>query len=143
MRSFRAETVSSFISELLDGKTQNARSIYLSLSPRYPITVTRELDEAKSWLRSKARGSERTGLVASAGALRLRAEGIFIKSEIDPASWFLNNKDDVRSSFFLEDVATQFDVQGLELDWVGVCWDANLRREEDKWLSYSFRGTKW
>ena len=143
MRSFRAETVSSFVAELLDGSTQNARSMYLSLSDRYPITVTRDLGAAKSWLHSNARGSERTGLVASAGALRLRAEGIFIKSEIDPASWFLNNKDDVRSSFFLEDVATQFDVQGLELDWVGVCWDADLRREENKWSSYSFRGTKW
>lgn len=143
MRSFRAETVSSFVSELLNGNARSAAAIYSALNSRYPIVITRDLEKAKCWLRSHARGSERTGLVASAGAIRLRAEGIFIKSEIDPASWFLNDKDDVRSSFFHEDVATQFDIQGLELDWVGVCWDADFRREDKKWSSYSFRGSKW
>ena len=105
--------------------------------------MTRKLSKARLWLRDNARGNERTGLVASAGAQRLRPEGIFIKSEIDATNWFLNKKSDVRSSYYLEDVATQFHVQGLELDWVGLCWDADLRIEDQKWKTYRFIGSKW
>jgi len=143
MRSFRAETLSSFVSELIIANGSRAYDLYQTLKSNYPICLTRDLNTAKEWLNSKARGTERSGLVASSGALRLRAEGIFIKSEIDPAKWFLNDKTDVRSSYFLEDVATQFDIQGLELDWVGVCWDADLRFEANSWKTYAFRGSKW
>jgi hypothetical protein len=73
----------------------------------------------------------------------LRPEGIHIKASIDPPTWFLNDRDDVRSAFYLEEVATEFDVQGLELDWAGVCWDANLRYGKSGWECHAFRGTGW
>jgi DUF2075 family protein len=75
--------------------------------------------------------------------MRLKPSGIHVKAKIDPPVWFLEGKADVRSSFALEDVATEFDIQGLELDWVGMCWDANFRREQHKWNHYSFRGARW
>jgi hypothetical protein len=68
---------------------------------------------------------------------------LHVKSKIDPPVWFLEDKTDVRSSYALEDVATEFDIQGLELDWVGVCWDANFRRQGSKWDYYNFRGARW
>lgn len=63
--------------------------------------------------------------------------------KIDATNWFLNAKDDVRSSYYLEDPATEFDIQGLELDWVGVCWDADLRYVSNEWDYNRFRGTRW
>jgi hypothetical protein len=143
MRSFRAERLSSFVSSVLDNDQISAKSILTELLDRYPIWMTRDLNEARSWLRQVARGSERYGLVASSGAQRLRPEGVHVKSKIDPASWFLNDRLDVRSSFYLEDVATEFDIQGLELDWVGVCWDADLRYQTGDWHCHAFRGSKW
>lgn len=142
MRSFRAETLSAFVSHLVDGDAEAARAAHAGLE-HYPIVLTRDLDEARVWLRSKARGSERYGLVASSGALRLKAEGLNVKAAIEPANWFLNGRDDVRSSFYMEDVASEFDVQGLELDWTGVCWDADLRHDGVGWRAFKFKGTKW
>lgn len=95
------------------------------------------------WLRGHARGTERFGLVASSGAQRLRPQGIHIKTEIEPANWFLNPSTDVRSSYYLEDVASEFLVQGLELDWVGVCWDGDFHHKDGTWHFQSFKGTKW
>ncbi|MFT4091154.1 MAG: DUF2075 domain-containing protein [Asticcacaulis sp.] len=142
MRSFRAETVSGFISHLLDGDAHAARSAYENLT-QYPIFLTRDLTSARSWLRYKGRGTERYGLVASSGAHRLRPEGLHIKAGIEPPNWFLNDRTDVRSSWYLEDVATEFDIQGLELDWACICWDADLRYIDGAWRHYSFKGTKW
>lgn len=82
-------------------------------------------------------------MVASSNGMRLKPVGVFVKAKIDPPTWFLAGKDDVRSSFALEDVATEFDIQGLELDWVGMCWDANFRREDNRWKPYYFRGSRW
>ncbi len=141
MRSFRAERLSAFVGALLDGEAEDAKN--LLTGAKYPIWVTRNLGAARGWLRMVSRGSERFGLVAPSGAQRLRPEGIHIKSTIDPKSWFLNDKADIRSSYYLEDVATEFDIQGLELDWVGVCWDADLRFGPSGWESHAFRGTKW
>jgi len=143
MRSFRAEQLSAFVGAVLDGNAEDAKQLFTELRARYPIWLTRDLKRARGWLRAVSRGSERFGLVASSGAGRLRPEGIHIKSSIDPESWFLNDRIDVRSSYYLEDVATEFDIQGLELDWVGVCWDANLRYGPSDWESHAFRGTKW
>ena len=143
MRSFRAEALSSFISHIVDNCPQVARDIYRRVEGRYPIWLTRDLEAARSWLRSTARGSERFGLVASSGAYRLRPEGLHVKAKVDASTWFLNDRTDVRSSFYLEEVATEFDVQGLELDWVGVCWDADLRHQGGDWGFYNFRGTAW
>lgn len=141
MRSFRAETLSDFVSHLLNGDSDLARIAHAKLD-KYPLVVTRDLNAARQWLRHQARGSERFGLVASSGALRLKPEGVHIKTEIDPANWFLNDRADVRSSFYLEDAASEFDVQGLELDWAGVCWDADLRYDE-AWQGWTFKGTRW
>jgi Uncharacterized conserved protein (DUF2075) len=101
------------------------------------------LQVVRNWLRENARGTERIGLVASSNALRLKPVGIHVKAKIDPCNWFLGPKGDVRSSYALEDVATEFDIQGLELDWVGVCWDANFRRANGSWRSYRFQGARW
>lgn len=143
LRSFRAEQLSAFVSEVLDGTPQAAAQIYHDLGNRYPIAITRDLAVARTWVRSKARGSERYGMLASSGALRLRPEGVHVKAAIDPANWFLNPKGDVRASCALEEVATQFDVQGLELDWAVVCWDLDVRRTADAWAVHRFSGTKW
>ena len=109
----------------------------------FPLLVTRDLDQARMWLRAKRRGSERSGLLASSNAVRLKPHGIFIKAKIEPAKWFLAPTEDVRSSDALEDAATEFDVQGLELDWTCLCWDANFRRDGDAWQTLQFKGTKW
>jgi len=142
IRSYRAEKLSEFVGAIIDGNAEQARNIYTALS-NYPIVLTRDINKARDWLRKKARGSERLGLVASSGAIRLKPEGINVKAEIDPVTWFLNGKEDIRSSYYLEDVATEFDIQGLELDWTGVCWDADLRIENGAWVLYNFKGTRW
>jgi len=142
LRSFRAEHVSAFVGAVIDGNAEQARHLCAEI-PRYPIVVTRNLQSAKGWIRSHARGSERFGLLASSNAIRLKPEGIFVKQDIDPAQWFLKGKDDIRSSYYLEDVATEFHVQGLELDWALVCWDLNFRRITAGWKSFSFSGTRW
>ena len=142
LRSFRAEKLSAFISAVISGDAIRAREIKEHLT-NYPIYLTRDLDKAKERLKQWARGSERIGLVASSNAIRLKPSGIFVKGEIDPTLWFLKGKSDIRSSHYLEDVATEFDVQGLEIDWVGVCWDANFRIEDSKWITYNFSGSKW
>ncbi|MGA9658741.1 MAG: DNA/RNA helicase domain-containing protein [Asticcacaulis sp.] len=143
MRSFRAETLSDVIAHMLDNDVYGAKTAYDLIRDNYKIVLTRDLTQARAWLQEKARGSERYGLVASSGASRLKPEGVHIKAGIDPSYWFLNDRNDVRSSFYMEDAATEFDVQGLELDWACVCWDADLRYEDDYWAGYAFKGTKW
>lgn len=143
MRSFRAEALSAFINHLVENRPKEARAIYGQIAERYPIAVTRDLSRARRWLKARARGSERYGLLASSGALRLRPEGLHVKAKIDPAVWFLNERDDVRSSFYCEEPATEFDVQGLELDWAGVCWDGDYRYASGEWTTHKFRGTRW
>jgi hypothetical protein len=143
MRSFRAENVSSFIKAILDCESGKARDILIPMSSRYPIALTRNLDKAKQWIRKHARGSERFGLVASSGAQRLKPHAIDIRVEINPIHWFLNDSEDTRSSFYMEDAATEFQIQGLELDWVCMTWDADLRFGESNWEYHSFVGSKW
>jgi len=143
IRSFRAETLSKLIGHIIDNESEAARAAYEDIKERYPIYLTRDLGAARDWLRHRARGTERFGLVASSGAQRLRPEGIHIKADIEPTNWFLNDCADVRSSYYLEDVASEFAVQGLELDWVGVCWDGDLYHDRSRWVHQSFKGTKW
>jgi hypothetical protein len=100
------------------------------------------LEKARHWLRSQRRGNERAGLLASSNAARLKPHGIFVKARIEPTKWFLAPGNDVRSSDALEDAATEFDVQGLELDWACLCWDANLRRGSS-WETWRFKGSQW
>ena len=143
MRSFRAENVSLLIKQILDIDLENSRQTLISISDKYPIVLTRNLKKAKEWLKHQARGSERYGIVVSSQAERLRPYCINVKSPMNPIHWFLDGKEDVRSSYYLEDVATEFHIQGLELDWVCVTWDADFRYSENGWHHRSFRGSKW
>jgi DUF2075 family protein len=143
IRSFRSEKVASFVKATLDCNSDNAVDLFTLIKSDYPITITRDVTKAKNWLRSKARGSERYGIIASSGGIRLKPLAINVKNEIKPANWFLNEENDIRSSYFLEDVATEFDIQGLELDWTCVAWDADLRHNGTGWEYKCFKGTKW
>ncbi|GAB3726342.1 DUF2075 domain-containing protein [Hymenobacter agri] len=144
VRSFRAEQLAAFVQAVLDADLDAARRLYTThLQQVYPLRLTRRLETAREWLRQHARGTERCGLVASSGAHRLKPLGLNIKDKIDAPVWFLNDQADVRSSYYLEDVATEFDIQGLELDWVGVAWDADLQLHEGQWHYQKFVGTKW
>ena len=127
---------------LIDADEEAARALIPELK-EYPILITRNLADAREWIRTKRRGNERSGLVASSNAIRLKPEGVFVKAKIEPPIWFLKPSSDVRSSDALEDVATEFDVQGLELDWTCVCWDANLRFESGEWRTFAFKGSRW
>jgi hypothetical protein len=143
MRSFRAENVSAFVKALLDCEMQSARELFSQVRNRYPIALSRDLARAKQWIRDRARGTERFGLVASSKAQRLKPHAIDIRVNVDPVHWFLNDKDDTRSSYYLEDAATEFQVQGLELDWTCVTWDGDLRFTGSGWSFHDFRGDRW
>jgi hypothetical protein len=143
MRSFRAENVSLLIKQILDLDIGAARNTLAQLSDKYPIVITRDLVKAKEWLRNQARGSERYGIVVSSSAERLKPHAIDVKTPVNPVNWFLDPKDDVRSSYYLEDVATEFSVQGLELDWVCVTWDADFRHSATGWHHWKFHGSRW
>ena len=142
IRSFRADRVSAFVAALLGDDADAAANLRPDPN-HFAIWQVRDLAKARAWLRSQRRAGERAGLLASSNALRLKPEGLHVKAPIDVCHWFLNGNDDVRSSNALEDAATEFAVQGLELDWTGVAWDLNLRRMTGVWQAREFRGTKW
>lgn len=143
IRSFRAEQVSDLVKQILDLDLVGAKTLLSQIDDRYPIVLTRDLNRAKGWLKSKARGSERYGIVVSSQALRLKPHAIDVRANVNPIHWFLHSKEDVRSSYYLEDVATEFHVQGLELDWSCVVWDGDFRYSPEGWRNWSFRGKKW
>lgn len=143
LRSFRSEKLAEFVKLLLDNQPCAAADVYSDLSIHYPILLTRDLNRAKDWIRKQARGSERYGLLASSEGKRLRGIGIWVPSDIDHVGWFLNEKDHVNSSYFLEVVASEFKVQGLEVDYSLLAWDADLRRSCDGFDYFKFRGTRW
>ena len=143
VRSFRSEKISELMHEILEANHERANTLVAEVKNDFPILITRDLKTAKKWLRTQAKGSERIGLVASSGGRRLRPLGIDVKNEISAPNWFLNNSDDIRSSYFLEEIATEFDIQGLEIDWVCLAWDINYYFENGKWNCQYFSGTKW
>ena len=143
MRSFRAETLSDFVRLVLELDVAGAKAAYDLVCERYPVVLTRSVVAAKQWLRDQARGSERYGMVVSSQAHRLKPHAIDVRTPINPVHWFLHGKEDIRSSYYLEDVATEFQVQGLELDWSCVVWDGDLRFNNDAWRHHEFVGTKW
>lgn len=143
LRSFRSEKVSAFVKALLDADADQARILYNEFKDVYPIVMTRGLKAAKAWIHKKAKGTQRYGLTASSGAGRLRTHGVWVQCKIDAPTWFLNGKEDVRSSYYLEETATEFDIQGLELDWSIVCWDANMRYTGGTFEYFNFRGSRW
>jgi hypothetical protein len=143
MRSYRAEHVSSLVKQLLDLDAKQAADTLRKVRGRYPVLLTRDVERAKQWLRKKARGNERYGLLVSSQALRLKPLAIDVRAPTDPILWFLNEREDTRSSYYLEDAATEFDVQGLELDWSCVVWDGDFRYSPEGWQHRSFVGSGW
>lgn len=144
MRSFRAESLSNMVHSLLDCDVEKVREHYAKIRNRYPIVLTRDVEKAKIWLRQKARGNERYGMIVSSKAYRLKPLAIDVRCKPDTVHWFLDDINDVRSSLFLEDVATEFDIQGLELDWTCLIWDGDLRYNNGHWDFYEFNGgTCW
>ncbi len=143
VRSFRSEKVSAFVKQVIDCEVAAARDLLTQFVDRYPICLTRDLERAKEWLRNQASGNERYGIVVSSQAERLKPLAMDVRTPVNPVKWFLDGKDDVRSSYYLEDVATEFHVQGLELDWVCLSWDGDFRYNGSGWQHFSFRGKKW
>lgn len=143
IRSFRSERLSAFVEALLDNRAHEAKKELEEFLGVYPIVVTRDLERARDWVRQRARGTERYGLTASSGAKRLRPHGIWVDYRNDPREWFLNDKSDIRSSFGLEITATEFDIQGLEIDWSIVAWDGDLRHNGHDFEHWNFRGKSW
>jgi hypothetical protein len=143
MRSFRAENLSDFVKLALDLEVELAKAAFSRIAGRYPVVISRSLVDAKLWLKEQASGSERYGMVVSSQAYRLRPHAIDVRAKLDPVHWFLHDKADVRSSYYLEDAATEFQIQGLELDWSCVVWDGDLRFTESGWAHHEFVGTAW
>ena len=142
LRSFRAETLSAFIHSLL-AFAPDATSLYKDIkSKEYPIVLTRDMDKAREWLRKKARGTEQTGVLVTKVAARFKPLAVHILAQGDENAvhWFLEDKTDIRSSNYLEDAATEIQVQGLELDYTCVLWDADMRCDRGRWTYYKFNG---
>ena len=145
LRSFRAEKLSAFVHFLLSFD-ENAAAIYAEIKDRYPIVLTRDMAKARKWLHEKVRGTERTGILVSKESARFKPLAVHIlpSGDENAVHWFLEDKVDTRSSNYLEDAATEIQVQGLELDYTCVLWDADMRYENRKWRFYRFNGqTKW
>ncbi len=145
LRSFRAETLSAFVHSLL-ALDANAGEIYKEIKARYPIVLTRDMDKAKRWLHERANGSIKTGVLITKESARFKPLGIHILQSDDENAvhWFLEDKKDTRSSDYLEDAATEIQVQGLELDYTCLLWDADMRYENGSWRFYKFNGrTAW
>ena len=145
MRSFRAEKLSNFVHYLLDRDIDNAHKLYQEFKDKYPFLLTRNLDKAKNWLKQihSKQEAERYGIIVSSQAYRLKPLAIDVRLQPDVEHWFLADKTDVRSSLFLEDAATEFDIQGLELDWTCLVWDGDFRYTPQGWDHNAFRGSKW
>lgn len=145
LRSFRAEKLSAFVHALLTFD-EKAADLYGEIKDNYPIMLTRDMEKAKEWLHKKVRGTERTGVLVTKEAARYKPLGVHILQTGDENAvhWFLEDKSDIRSSNYLEDAATEIQVQGLELDYTCLLWDADMRYENGKWRYYRFNGqTKW
>lgn len=144
IRSFRADKQCQFVDNLLDNNPEKTKEIYNQISEKYPVFITRDINAAKNWAKNQVRGSQRCGVLACSSAQRLKPEGIYVSKDIDVVNWFLAPSEDLRSSNKMEVVASEFKVQGLELDWAVVCWDLDLRRKNDyEWEYFNFRGTNW
>ena len=145
LRSFRAEKLSAFVHALLSFDA-SASALYREIKDKYPIVLTRDMDKARKWLHDKVRGTERTGVLVTKESARFKPLGVHIlpSGDENAVHWFLEDKTDTRSSNYLEDAATEIQVQGLELDYTCLLWDADMRYENGAWHFYRFNGqTKW
>lgn len=143
MRSFRSENLSEMVHYLIAGNTHSTLEIYNKFKTLFPIKVTRNLITAKTWIKEQSRATETKGLIASSGGIRLKPTGVFVKNRFQAKEWFLNDNSDTRSCHYLEDVATEFDIQGLELDWCLIAWDADFRFNGNNFEHWKFIGSKW
>lgn len=146
LRSFRAERLSAFVHSLLSFNPDAAELYKNVVSHGYPIVLTRSMDKARKWLRQQARGTQQTGILISKVSARFKPLAVHIlpQSEDNAVHWFLEDKTDVRSSNYLEEAATEIQVQGLEVDFACVLWDADMRYDNGKWTFWKFNGkTQW
>ena len=150
MRSFRSELVSAFAKAVIDVDVDEARRLYAQItepnadgSMKYPILLTRDLSKAKQWVKDVSLGTERYGIIASSGAKRLRADGVIVPKDIEVEKWFLNGKDDVNSSYFMEVAVSEFKIQGLEIDYAVVAWEGDFRFVDGGFTYNSFSGSSW
>lgn len=144
LRSFRSEKVAQFVHYLLDNQQEQAAKIYKEIKKVYPICITRNLNTAKKWIKTQTENKNcRYGLIASSNAKRLRPEGIWVEYKCKPEKWFLEGKDNIKSSYFMEEVATEFDIQGLEIDYAIIAWDADYRYKNGRFAYYKPNGSKW
>lgn len=145
LRSYRAEKLSAFVHALLSFDA-NAAELYDEIKDKYPIVLTRDMAKARKWLHDKVRGTERTGVLVTKESARFKPLAIHVlpSGDENAVHWFLDDKTDVRSSNYLEDAATEIQVQGLELDYTCLLWDADMRCENKNWHFYRFNGkSKW
>lgn len=145
LRSFRAEKLSAFVHALL-ALDPKASELYNEIKDKYPIVLTRDMEKARRWLHDKVRGTERTGVLVTKESARFKPLAIHVlpSGDENAVHWFLEDKVDARSSNYLEDAATEIQVQGLELDYTCLLWDADMRYENGEWHFYKFNGqTKW
>lgn len=144
VRAHRTQDVAGFVDAVLDGDTATAADKYNKLSGIYPIYITRNLNTAKQWVRNQTEGKNlRHGLIASSNGRRLRADGIWVESKCKPEKWFLGDRKDIKSSYFMEEVASEFDIQGLEIDYAVIAWDADYRYENGQFQCYKPSGSRW
>ena len=146
MRSFRAERLSAFVHSLLSFNS-DAVELYQNVKKhQYPIFLTRSMDKARAWLRQQARGTQQTGILITKVSARFKPLAVHVlpQDEDNAVHWFLEDKTDVRSSNYLEEAATEIQVQGLEMDYACVLWDADMRYNDGNWSFWKFNGkTQW
>ena len=145
LRSYRAEKLSAFVHALLTFDN-SAMGLYNEIKDNYPIVLTRDMNKARKWLHERVRGTERTGVLVTKESARFKPLAVHILESGDDNAvhWFLEDKADTRSSNYLEDAATEIQVQGLELDYTCLLWDADMRCDNGKWRYYRFNGkTEW
>lgn len=145
LRSYRAEKLSAFVHSILSCD-KSASSLYNEIKDKYPIVLTRDIAKAKAWLHRQVRGTERIGVLITKESARFKPLSVHMlpSGDENAVHWFLEDKTDVRSSNYLEDAATEIQVQGLELDYTCVLWDADMRYNNGRWQFYRFDGkTKW
>lgn len=144
MRSFRNKNVADFAEAIITNKPESAKELYKQLIYQYPIYVTRDLDKAKRWAKHiTKRPSDRYGIVADSYGQRIRADGVIVPLDFNAVKWFLRGKDEIDSSYFMEIAASEFDIQGLEIDYAIIAWEADYRYKDGEFNYHQFRGGKW
>lgn len=144
MRFYRNSAVEEWVADLLAGNSGAALAHATTLADHgNHIWLTRDLATARRWAKRHAVGEQRAGIIASGQARRLAAEGLFVDHKPDIATWMLAPSTDIRSSNSLETVQNQYQIQGLELDYCIVCWDADLRHNGEAWEAFKLSGSDW